>query len=145
MIRALMKGTDLRALTALAAVGVFGACAGENLFSVAGTGAGGAPTVEITAPTAGAEFAVGAPVSVAANGTAQSGGANAEFKGVYAADGAAAYTAQTVSVSGLVNVALTAELSAAPGQTAGTAVIIVTLTDQAGNTGADSVSVTITN
>ncbi|MDX1494194.1 MAG: hypothetical protein R3253_09055 [Longimicrobiales bacterium] len=140
-----MKATDLRALAALAAVGVLGACAGENLFTVPGTGSGGSPTVEITAPTAGATFSVGAPVSVAANGTAQAGGATAEFKGVYSADGATAYTPQSVSISGLVNVALSAELVAAPGQAAGTAVIIVTLTDQAGNRGADSVTVTIAN
>lgn len=143
MIRAVTKRTDVRLMTALVAAGAMAACAGENLFGLAGVGASG-PQVEITAPTAGATVAAGSSLTVAANATAQAGGANVEYRGVYSADQTPAYTPQSASLDALVSVSLNTQLLAVVGQEPGTVLVIVRVTDQAGEVGADTVSVTVT-
>lgn len=142
MNAAVTKRTEVRLLAALLAVGAAGACAGENLFTNPGVGAS-TPQVEITAPVASATVVQGASLSVAANATAQAGGANVEYKGINA-DGTAAFVTQTGSLNGLVSLELGATLAAAPTQVTGSAKIIVRVTDQSGGVGADTVSVTIT-
>ena len=54
-----------------------------------------------------------------------------------------AYAQETTDLNGLVNLSLRNYLRAAADQRAGTAVVVVTVTDQAGETGADTVTVTI--
>lgn len=141
---AVRKGTHVRTLCVAAATAVLAACAGENLFTGPLAGASG-PDVEITSPTSGQQFPVGNSVTVEATATSQSGAAVAEFEGVYEADGTAAFGTESQSLDGLVNVSLTQELLAVAGQIPGTVVIIVSVTDQQGETGADSVTVTLAN
>lgn len=141
MTVAATKRTEVRLLATLLAAGAAGACAGENLFTNPGVGSS-APQVEITAPAAGAQIVQGASVSVAANATAQAGGANVEYRGINA-DGTAAFVSQSASLNGLVSLELSATLASAPTQATGSAKIIVRVTDQSGGVGADTVSVTI--
>lgn len=143
-----MKGTVIAVkrvrapLAVMAAVGILSACAGENLFSAAGTGARG-PDVEITEPTTGATAELGDSILVEATVTAQSGAAAVVYTGRYEVEEDAAYVQETTDLNGLVNLSLSNYLRAAPGQRAGTAVVVVEVTDQAGDTGADTVTVTI--
>lgn len=133
------------ALAVLASVAILSACAGENLFTFPVTGTEPGPGVEITAPTEGQEALVGDSILVMASVSAPTGAASVVYSGVYEIDGSSAYTGETASLNGLVNVSLTNHLRASPGQVAGTAVVVVSVTDQAGETSADSVTVTIVN
>lgn len=137
------KSAGARPLAALVAALAVGACAGENLFSAAGTGGTG-PEVEITAPTEGAEVNTGESVSVTAAALAQNGASSVQYRGIYSSDQSTAYTSQTSQLNGLVSLSLSTSLVAAPGQEDGEALIIVTVTDQIGEVGADTVKVTIT-
>lgn len=131
------------ALALMAAVGILSACAGENLFSAAGSLGEGGPSVEITQPTTGATAEIGDSILVQATVTAQSGAASAVYTGLYEVEEDAAYVQETADLNGLVNLSLSNYLRAAAGQRAGTAFVVVTVTDQAGETGADTVTVTI--
>lgn len=133
------------ALAVLASVAILSACAGENLFTFPVTGTGPGPEVEITAPTEGQETLVGDSILVTASVSAPAGAASVVYSGVYEVDGSPAYTGETASLNGLVNVSLTNHLRASPGQVAGTAVVVVSVTDQGGETSADSVTVAIVN
>ena len=59
-------------------------------------------------------------------------------------DGTAAYLTQSASLNGLVSLSLNATLAPIAGQDEGAARIIVTVTDQTGQVGADTVNITIT-
>lgn len=142
MTFAAMKSTPVRLVVAILATAAVAGCAGENLFSVAGVGASG-PEVGITSPTEAAEVTAGSPLPVAADAVAQAGAANVEYKGVYD-DGTAAYLTQSASLNGLVSLSLNATLAPVAGQDEGAARIIVTVTDQTGQVGADTVNITIT-
>ena len=131
------------ALVLLVGVGVLGACAGENLFSLAATAGQTGPDVEITNPTSGATAIVGDSVRVQASVSAPNGAASVVYSGTYGADGDAAYVQETNDLNGLVNLSLSNRLRAVPGQRAGTAIVVVSVTDRAGETGADTVTVTI--
>lgn len=145
MNRAVMMQGTRGALVVLASAVVLAACAGENLFTGPATGGGSGPQVDITSPSSGAAVPLGEALEVSASVTAQQGAASAEFKGVYEGDGDAAYAATSQDLNGIVNLTLTQSLTASADQRAGTAVIIVSITDQGGETGADSVTVNIEN
>lgn len=133
-----------RVLAVVASGVLLMACGGENIFPpfpIAGGSTG--PTVEITTPTSGAEALLGDSILVEATVEALSGASTISYSGVYEADDAAAYTAESADGNGLTTLALTNYLRAAPGQTEGQAVVVVRVTDLAGSTGADSVTVNI--
>lgn len=133
------------AVVVLVVAAVVTACAGENLFSLAATASEPGPEVEITTPTSGLTKAIGDSLLVEANVNAPEGASSVVYVGTYEVEAGTAYTPETTSLSGLTNVALRNFLLAAPDQTAGTVVVVVTVTDLAGESGADSVTVTITN
>lgn len=144
MNRIVIAGTRTRAAMALAAgVAVLSACAGENLFTGLAAVAQGGPSVEITEPTTGATAELGDSILVEATVTAQGGAALVVYTGRYEVDEEAAYVQETRDLNGLVNLSLSNHLRAVPGQRAGTAVVVVEVTDLAGDTGADTVTVTI--
>lgn len=146
----MMNGTVIAAkrvraaLASMAIVAVLSACTGENLFSAAGSVGQGGPSVEIITPTSGASAEIGDSILVETTITAQSGAASAVYTGTYEVEEDAAYVQETTDLNGLVNLSLSNYLRAAPDQRAGTAVVVVTVTDQAGETGADTVTVTVT-
>ena len=130
-------------LALLVGVGVLSACAGENLFSLAASVGQTGPDVEITSPTSGATATIGDSVLVTATVSASNGAASVVYSGTYGAEGDAAYVQETSDLNGLVNLSLSNRLRAVPSQRAGTAIVVVSVTDQAGETGADTVTVTI--
>lgn len=144
MNRIAIAAPRIRAAMALAAgVAVLSACAGEHLLTgVSAVGERG-PSVEITAPTTGATAEVGDSILVETTVTAQSGAAVVVYTGLYEVEEDAAYVQETADLNGLVNLSLSNYLRAVAGQRAGTAVVVVAVTDQAGDTGADTVTVTI--
>lgn len=135
----------LRTLAALASVAIVSACAGENLFTFPATGREPGPVVEITAPPTGSEVALGDSVLVQASVSAPTGASSVTYSGIYEVDGSSAYTGETADLNGLISVSLTNRLRASPGQVPGTALVIVSVADQAGISGADTVTVTIVN
>ena len=143
MILAVTKtSAGARPLAALVAALAMTACAGENLFTAVGVG-DNEPEVEITEPAEGATVETGASLAVSATALAQVGGASVQYKGIYEDDLTAAYATQTAALNGLVSLSLNATVVPSPGQTEGSAKIIVTVTDQTGGVGADTVTVTI--
>lgn len=118
------------------------ACAGENLFSLAAAVGSQGPTVDITVPTTNFTIAVGDSILVQATVNATNGATSASYNGWYE-DESAAYTGETETLNGVPSATLNNYLRAAPGQTAGSAYIVVEVTDGIGGTGIDSVKVTI--
>ena len=132
------------ALAVLASAGVLSACAGENLFSLAASVGDQGPDVEITAPTSGAQVTIGDSVLVTATVNAPAGAASALYTGTYEVGGETAFVQETEDLNGLSNVSLRNRLRPGASQQAGVAVIVVAVTDQAGTTGADTVTVNVT-
>lgn len=131
-------------LILLAGSGLLAACAGENLFTGLGTSVEvTAPAVDITTPTEGFNKALGDSLRVEANVNAPNGAASVRYSATYEADGTAAYTSETVGLDGSMSVTLSETLAAVAGQIAGTALVVVEVTDQAGESGADTVTVVI--
>jgi hypothetical protein len=120
------------------------ACAGENLFTLPGTGGVTGPDVEITAPTDGFTIALGDSILLTATVNAPVGGAGIVYRGTYP-DGTAAYAQETGNMNGVQAATLTNYLQAAAGQVAGSPYVVVEVTGVDGEVGADSVKVTITN
>lgn len=143
MKRMLLPRRGRTALAMLSGVAIISACSGENLFSLAGTAGTLGPDVEITAPPDGEESLPGDSVLVQATVSAPDGAANAVYRSHYAGSEVPAFTSETQSLNGVSVVSLSNYLRAAPGQTEGTAYVVVEVTDRAGAVGADSVSVTI--
>jgi len=144
-MRAVIDRTTRRkaALTVLASLTVLGACAGENIFSLtAGAGSVG-PTVNVTAPAENLALALGDSVLVRADVNAPAGATTLQINSTYAG-GTAAFTAYTNAALGsAATVAVNRWLQPAAGQVAGSAYIVVQVTDLSGAVGKDSVKVTI--
>ncbi|MDH3271619.1 MAG: hypothetical protein OEN56_09820 [Gemmatimonadota bacterium] len=137
------RGRLRAAIAAAVGIVILSACEGKNLFTISATGGETGPTVEITTPSVGFTIAVGDSILIEANVNAPSGGNQATYKGVAEGSGSVLYTQETADLNGLVVVTLSNYLRAAPGQTAGSANIIVEVSDALGEIGADTVSVTI--
>jgi hypothetical protein len=121
------------------------ACTGENIFplSVAKSGGGGleAPTVEISTPAANAALTQGDSVQVTAAIMSTNALSTVTFSGSFTG-GTAAYIQQVVSATGATDTTLSRFLQPSGTQT-GNARVIVKATDVLGNSGADTVQVTI--
>lgn len=141
---AMRRSRRARVLGAAVATAVAAACAGENLFTGPVTGGQNLrPTVEITVPQAGASVGVGDSITVTA--TIESGQdlSTATFSGTYSG-GVAAFTSRTATFLGSVqDTTITYRLGSASANT-GAVAIVVQAEDLTGQTGADTVSVTIT-
>lgn len=120
-------------------------CAGENLFSLAGSVSDSGPAVAISVPSAGFTIALGDSVQVTANVSAPEGAASVSYSGVYSSGGGAAFTAETQTLANETATTVTNYLAAAAGQTAGEAYLYVQVFDTSGESGIDSVRVTISN
>lgn len=139
-----MSNRAVRSVLAVLASGaIVAACAGENLYDLQVLGGEAGPDVEITTPTSGIEKVPGDSVLVEATVEAPAGASNISYSGIYEVDEDAAYTAESAEGNGLTTLALSNYLRAVPGQREGTAVVIVRVTDLAGATGADTVTVNI--
>lgn len=127
------------------AIAAVAACTGENIFPLSvGKGSDGslqAPTVEITAPAANATLTQGDSVQVTAGITSANGVNQVTFSSTFTA-GTTAYVQQVAALSGATDTTVSRFLQPAGTQT-GTARIVVTATDLLGNTGADTVQVTV--
>jgi hypothetical protein len=117
-------------------------CAGENLFSAAGSVAGSDPTVEITAPQEAFSLALGASVQILAQVNAPNGLVSADYSGVYA-DGSAAFVAETETFAGPSFANLDNTIVPAISQTTGEVSIIVRVVDGLGEVKADTVKITV--
>ena len=140
---AIARKTGRNAALTLGAALFFSGCAGENLFSVAAAVSELGPEVLITAPGEGFTVSVGDSILVLAEVTASGGAVTAEYRGTYSGTDDPAYTAETESLGGVSFVRLNNQLKAADAQVAGSAYIVVQVTDQAGAVSKDSVKVTI--
>ena len=134
---------QLRSVSAAVfAMAALAACTGENLFTGPSLGGGAlGPTVDITAPAAGATFATGDSVQVTATVTSANGVTQVTLSGSFAT-GASAFVTQVVSLPNSPDTTLSRFLKRA-GTNTGSARIIVQATDLLGGSGADTVAVTI--
>lgn len=128
---------------AIAIVVMLSACAGSNLFQVAVPIGKEGPTVEITAPEQGITVSQGASLNVRALAEAPDGLASATLSGVLQEDGSAAFTQQTVTYGNVPTAEINRTLAAVAGQGTGAVWVIVSVSDAAGETAADTVSVTV--
>jgi hypothetical protein len=129
---------------AACALVVAAACTGENIFPtgvVGGGGGGEGPVVEITMPAEGAAVNVGDSVQVQANITSDNGANQVTLGGVFAGGGTA-YVQQVITLNVTLDTTVSRFIRPA-GTTTGDAKIIVQAKDVLGNTGSDTVSVTI--
>jgi hypothetical protein len=136
----------------LVRAGVFGAlaafigvaCTGENIFPtgvIGGGGGGNAPAVEITQPAADAAVNVGDSVQVQAS-IISTNGVNQVTIGGSFESGGLAFVQQVLTLSLAADTTISQFLQLA-GATTGAASIVVEARDVLGNTGADTVAVTI--
>ena len=132
-----------RAGGAFLAAAVVAACAGENLFTgpVQGGGLLG-PQVEITAPQPNISIAPGDSVNVTATLSSSEGITEVSFTGTLDAGGPAPFTPVVVPLTAVTDTTMSRYLKRS-GATAGAARIIVTAKDLTGDTGADTISVTL--
>lgn len=129
---------------AIFAAAVVGACAGENLFTGPSLGAAGllGPQVEITAPLPNVTVAAGDSVQVTANIASQDGITEVSFTGTLDAGGPAPFTPIVVPLAAVTDTTMSRYLKRS-GTTGGGAKIIVTAKDVSGDTGADTISVSL--
>ena len=131
-------------MTLLLSAVAFGACRGENLFSLTATVAPSVPEVLITAPGAGFTVAAGDSVLVLAEITGQEGIVSIALGGEYADSlGGLAYIPSVVSGAGATFVRVNEYLEAAAAQQLGEVYITVAATDATGAVGRDSVKIAI--
>lgn len=135
------KSAGGRPLTALMAALAISACAGENLFTVAGIGE--PTTVTIVEPSDGASVRRGDNLTVVAEFNVQSGLADIEYKVIHPESDALAFQTEEGAVTANITVELEALLVPAVTQELGAALVIVTAIEAAGET-ADTVSITVT-
>lgn len=130
--------------TVFASLTVLAACAGENIFSLAaGVGSVG-PSVSVTAPAASLVIALGDSVLVKADVNAPAGASVLQVTSSYTTGGSAAFVGFTDAALGSATVVEVSEwLQASVGQVAGSAYIVVQVTDLAGAVAKDSVKVTV--
>jgi hypothetical protein len=137
------SGRRVAALGLLAGALALSACSGENLFSLTAGSSATGPTVGIVAPGEGFTIAVGDSVQVLADVTAPDAATGVVYRSQYADTGEAAYVPETEVLGSVPAANLNNHLQAAPGQVAGQVYIVVEVTDALGQTGIDSVKVTI--
>jgi hypothetical protein len=128
------------ALVAIVAAAI--GCTGENLFT--GPSSGGSqlgPTVEVTAPGAGAIIALGDSVQVSANIVSSTGVSQVTFSGTFT-NGVTAFISEVVVLQSAQDTTISRFLRQAAG-TNGSARILVQARDIVGRIGADTVLVTI--
>lgn len=136
----------LRLYATLALVGTLSlaGCEGANLFqSTLASGEGG-PSPTITSPDEGSTVGLNSSLGVGFDIEASEGAASFTVVGRYAGEDTEAYQSVTQSLSATSSSAF-ATMSPAAGQVIGDVYVVVELLDLAGDTGRDSVRVTITN
>jgi len=117
-------------------------CTGENLFTGPSTGGSQlGPTVEVTAPGAGAIIALGDSVQVTADVTSSTGVSQVTFSGTFS-NGVAAFISELVVLQSAQDTTVSRFLRQASG-TNGSVRIVVQARDVVGRIGADTVLVTI--
>ena len=132
------------AVTLLLSAVAFGACRGENLFSLTGVVAGTEPQIVLTAPGPGFSTFPGDSVLVLAEVTAQEGINTIAYKGEYADSiGGPAYNPETESGGGATFLRVNNYLNAVDGQAPGDVYVVIAVTDQAGQITRDSVKILI--
>ncbi len=138
------RRAGLRLASAVFAAATVAACAGENLFTGLGTGGRSllGPQVDITAPQPGITIALGDSVNVTANIVSSEGVTEVAWTGTLVAGGPAPFTPVVVPLSGVQDTTMSRFLKRS-GTTGGAARIIVTAKDLDGDTGADTISVTL--
>jgi hypothetical protein len=132
----------MRAVAFMSAALLLTGCAGENLFSSAGSVGGSEPTVEITAPQEAFSLALGASVQILAQVNAPNGLVSADYSGVYE-DGSAAFVAETETFGRPSFANLDNTIGPVIDQTAGEVRLIVRVVDGQGEAKADTVQVTV--
>ncbi|MSR20871.1 MAG: hypothetical protein EXR91_07820 [Gemmatimonadetes bacterium] len=136
------RGRRLRLAGAVLVEASLPACTGDNLFTGLGALSGLlGPEVEITAPQANLTLAVGGSVQVTANVSAPDGVTNVSFKGVFTGR-SVAFTEIPFTLPVPQDTTVTRTLVPA-GASTGTVRVIVTASDALGETGADTVTVSI--
>lgn len=136
--RGLRPGRLVALAVAVTAIG----CTGENLFT--GPSSGGSqfgPTVEVTAPPAGAIIALGDSVQVTADVVSSTGVSQVTFSGTFE-NGVSAFISQVVVLQSAQDTTISRFLRQAA-NTNGSVRIIVQARDLVGKIGADTVLVTI--
>jgi hypothetical protein len=129
---------------ALLVAAVVAACAGENAFTFAVKGGGLlGPQVNITAPVNPPPIPPGDSVLVTATITSGDPVTEVSWTGTLDAGGAAPFTPVVVPLAGVRDTTMSRYLKRAVGSPAGGAKIIVTARDLIGDTGADTISVTL--
>jgi hypothetical protein len=128
---------------ALLAGVVVAACAGENAFTFAVQASLLGPQVEIIAPVPPVTVAPGDSVEVTANLTSGEGMTEVSWTGTLDAGGSAPFLPIVVPLAGVLDTTMSRFVKRADGSPAGQAKIIVTATDVTGDTGADTISVTL--
>jgi hypothetical protein len=137
-------GTIERGVCVLGLATLAVACAGENLFTATVGGAGSTPDLTITAPGASATTPLGDSIKVITQVTAADRADFVVYSGAYTPGGRNAFAAKTETLNGQISVELTAYLVAVGGRhTAGSAYIVVEMTEVLDMIGKDSVKVTI--
>ena len=131
------------AVTVLASLTVLAACAGENLFTLQAVLSGLGPTVDITAPADAFVVALGDSLLVEADLAATAGLSRVQVRTPHAVGGAPAFDEIDDPLGSAATFALSAWLQAADGQVAGSAYIVVEVTDIDGAMTKDSVKVDI--
>jgi hypothetical protein len=138
------RRTHARLAGALLAGVVVAACAGENAFTFAVQAISLlGPQVEITAPIPPVTVAPGDSVEVTASLTSGEGMTEVAWTGTLDAGGAAPFIPIVVPLAGVLDTTMSRFVKRVVGSPAGQAKIIVTATDVTGDTGADTISVTL--
>lgn len=129
---------------AVLAAAVVAACAGENLFTGPALGGAGllGPEVQITAPLPPVTVAPGDSVQVTASISTPEGITEVAFTSTLDAGGPAPFTPIVVPLSSVTDTTMSRFMRRS-GTTPGAAKIIVTAKDVSGDTGADTISVTL--
>lgn len=138
------RAIRLRLALATGCLFVTAACTGVNIFPTGVSTSeeqGGPPTLEITQPAAAAALTVGDSVQVTASVTSGTGVNQLTMSGSFLT-GTSAYVQQVISLSAATDTTVSRFLQPAGTQT-GDARIVVQATDLLGNTGADTVQVTV--
>lgn len=127
----------------LAGALTLGACSGENLFSLTAGASASGPVVDLLAPGAAFSLAVGDSIQILADVTAPNGATVVVYRSNYAATDVTAYVAETESLGSVPAASLNNYLKPLPSQVAGQVYVVVEVTDALGQTGIDSVKVTV--
>ena len=138
------RGTPARLAGALLVGVLVAACAGENLFTFAVKGVSLlGPEVDITAPFPPVTMQAGDSVLVTANLTSGQGIVEVSWTGTLDAGGAAPFNPIVVALAGVTDTTMSRYMKRLPEAPAGNAKIIVTARDLDGDTGADTLTVTL--